>query len=96
MAKRKDNRDGERDRDAPRRPASCLDDVLAKGAADLNAFVPGMLKHKIAAMVFLPWLTHYTQRVRDVAQKEERDLILSIPGLPDKAKKLIRAWMEEA
>ncbi len=71
---------------------SDTDAVLAKGADDLAAIAHGMLKHKIAALVFLPWLCRYTQQVRDAARAEERDAILAIPGLSDEAKAAIRAW----
>jgi hypothetical protein len=80
---------------AKQRVRGAIDDVFVKGAAELKAFMPSMLNHEIASMVFLPWLTRYTQGVRDVAKREERDLILSIPGLSDKAKRLIRKWTED-
>ena len=70
------------------------DDVLAKGATELSDIVPGMLRKKVAAFVFLPWLCSYTQRVRDAAKQEEREAILSIPDLPEEARALIRSCHE--
>jgi hypothetical protein len=66
------------------------DAVAAKGRAELAEIGTSMLKQKIASMVFLPWLTRYTQGVRDVAIREEREAILAL-DLPKKIRKLIIA-----
>ena len=71
------------------------DAILAQGKAELSEIATSMLKQKIAALVFLPWLSRYTERVRDVAKQEERDAILSIPDLSDQAKALIREWAQQ-
>lgn len=70
------------------------DAVLAKGADELSDIIPRMLKKRVAAFVFLPWLSQYTQRVRDAAKIEEREAILSISDLPEEAKTIIRGWMQ--
>lgn len=66
------------------------DPVEARGRAELSDIATSMLKQKIASMVFLPWLTRYTQGVRDVAMREEREAILAL-DLPKKIRKLIIA-----
>ncbi len=64
---------------------------LAEGASDLHDFVPGMLKKSIIEFIFIPWLCKYTERVRMVAKKEERDAILALPNLPDELRHEIEA-----
>jgi hypothetical protein len=91
MGKRTDDHHSEMDNGAPRSSHAATDAVLAKGAYELNDIAAGMLNHRIAALVFLPWLCRYTQQVRDAARAEERDAILALPDLPEEAKAVIRA-----
>jgi hypothetical protein len=69
-------------------------DLIDAGYRDFADFAPDMLKKKVAAFVFLPWLNQYTQRIRQAARQEERQAILSIPDLPEQAKEIIRGWTE--
>jgi hypothetical protein len=68
------------------------DTILAQGARMLTDISTALLNREIAAMVFLPWLSRYTQEVRAVGKREELESILGTPGLAKQAKATIRAW----
>lgn len=61
---------------------------VRQGTADITAAIvndarhefaemaPSLLKQKVVALVFLPWLTRYTGRLVEAAKAEERRAIL--------------------
>ena len=52
-------------------------DIINDAHREFAEMAPSMLKKKVVALVFLPWLTRYTSRVVKAAREEERRAILA-------------------
>ena len=52
-------------------------EIIASAQREFTEMAPSMLKQKVVALVFLPWLTRYTGRLVEVAKEEERRAILA-------------------
>jgi len=52
-------------------------DLINDAHREFAGMAPSMLKRKVVALVFLPWLTRYTARLMRAAKDEERRAILA-------------------
>ncbi len=51
-------------------------DIINDAHHEFAEMAPSLLKQKVVALVFLPWLTRYTGRLVEAAKEEERRAIL--------------------
>ena len=52
-------------------------DIIDDARDAFAEMAPSLLKQKVVALVFLPWLTRYTGRLVEAAKEEERRAILA-------------------